>query len=105
MERCFTRGAMFAPGSTGWFNTRFQNTVKGDATMRTFTILGLALAIGLTALPERAKAAGSSTEVPVAITVFIPCANNGAGETVTLTGNLHIEFNITFDNAGGGHLH
>jgi hypothetical protein len=74
--------------------------------MRMFiAILGLALAIGLTALPERAQAAASSTEFPVAITVFIPCANNGAGETVTLTGNLHIEFSLTFDNAGGGHIH
>ena len=74
--------------------------------MRKFiAILGLALAIGLIALPERARAAGNSTEVPVAITVFIPCANNGAGETVTLTGNLHVEFNFTFNNGGGGNIH
>jgi hypothetical protein len=84
----------------------FSKHVKGDATMRMFiAVIGLALAIGLTALPERAQAAGGSTDVPISITVFIPCANNGAGETVTLTGNLHIETNITFNNAGGGSIH
>jgi len=74
--------------------------------MRRFiATLGLVLAAGLVALPQRAQAAGNSSELPVSITVFIPCANNGAGETVTLTGNLHIEAHIVFDNAGGGHLH
>jgi hypothetical protein len=55
-------------------------------------------------LPERAQA-GNSSEFPVSITVFVPCANNGAGENVTLTGDLHVEFQINFDNAGGGHIH
>jgi hypothetical protein len=32
---------------------------------------------------------------------FVPCANNGQGENVLLTGNLHFLFLTTTDNNGG----
>jgi hypothetical protein len=38
--------------------------------------------------------------VPISLTQFIPCANGGAGEDVTLTGNLHILLHITIANSG-----
>jgi hypothetical protein len=39
--------------------------------------------------------------VPIDQSVFIPCANGGAGELVTLSGNLHILLRYT-ESAGGG---
>jgi hypothetical protein len=42
--------------------------------------------------------------IPISITVFVPCANGGAGEIVTLSGDLHDMFDLTFDNAGGVHI-
>ena len=37
---------------------------------------------------------------PISLTAFIPCANGGAGEDVTLTGNLHVLFHLTISNRG-----
>lgn len=42
--------------------------------------------------------------VPVEIPVFIPCANKGAGESVALSGKLHIKNDILFDGNGGAHI-
>ena len=47
-----------------------------------------------------AAAAETFTEnlfIPVDIAVFIPCANNGAGEDVVLSGFLHDLFHITIN--------
>jgi hypothetical protein len=50
---------------------------------------------------EQAKAAGlSNTSFPIALNVFVPCANGGAGEVVALTGELHDMFNVTVDSNG-----
>jgi len=53
-----------------------------------------------------AVANGVETNVvyPVAIGVFIACANGGSGEVVVLTGNLHELFNVTLDGQGGAHV-
>lgn len=65
--------------------------------------LGIAgvLSLLMTA-PVGANASTSTfeTSVPVAITVFIPCA----ADTVLLTGNLHILMTITSDSNGGFHF-
>jgi hypothetical protein len=37
----------------------------------------------------------------VDLDVFVPCANNGSGESVTLSGSLHDLFHVTFDGSGG----
>jgi hypothetical protein len=36
-------------------------------------------------------------------TVFVPCANGGAGELVTFEGPLHVLITVTLDNRGGFH--
>lgn len=64
-------------------------------------VLGLFLIV----CPTTARAGAASVEVPISITVFIPCANGGAGENVTLTGNLHVQTQFNFNNAGGGNFH
>lgn len=45
----------------------------------------------------------SSVIVPINLGVFVPCANGGAGEFVSLSGNLHSLFHFTDDGAGGFH--
>lgn len=45
-----------------------------------------------------------SQDVPISLSVTIPCANGGMGEDVVLTGNLHDLYHITFDARGGYHF-
>ena len=42
--------------------------------------------------------------VPFNLTLSIPCANNGAGEDVILTGYLHALISVTANKAGGFHV-
>ena len=42
----------------------------------------------------------SSTSVPMNLAVFVPCANDGAGETVELSGDLHILTHLTTSETG-----
>ena len=44
-----------------------------------------------------------NVRVPVDIGVFIPCADGGTGEVVTLSGNLHILLRYTESPGGGIH--
>lgn len=54
-----------------------------------------------TGMPTLAATAFTSNQnFPIALTAFIPCANGGAGEEVTLTGNLHVLFHVTISNSG-----
>jgi len=64
------------------------------------------LIMTLGALPAQASADSftASVKIPVSVTVFVPCANGGAGEFVDLSGNLHDLFHVTIDNASGAHL-
>ncbi|OLC57695.1 MAG: hypothetical protein AUH85_02690 [Chloroflexi bacterium 13_1_40CM_4_68_4] len=44
-----------------------------------------------------------NASVPTSLTVFVPCANSGAGEPVMLSGDLHILFAFEVDSSGGLH--
>ena len=45
----------------------------------------------------------TNVKIPVTIGIFIPCAAEGAGEVVFLTGNLHALLHFTMDQVGGIH--
>ena len=52
-------------------------------------------------------AAVSSTEVVervIATTKFVPCANGGLGEDVSLSGSFHDTIHATLDGSGGAHV-
>ena len=52
-------------------------------------------------------AAAPSTQIvvnPISITKFVPCANGGLGEDVSLTGDIHSVFHVTLDGRGGAHI-
>lgn len=53
-----------------------------------------------------AQAGGVETNVSVPIdqSIVVPCANGGVGETVVLSGDLHIVLNVTIDDQGGVHV-
>jgi hypothetical protein len=68
----------------------------------------LIIAVGLLfALSGTAAAAVTTNEsVPINQTVFVPCANGGAGESVTLEGSLHVIMTYTVnDNHVSGRTH
>lgn len=50
---------------------------------------------------QSASVATSNFIVPISLTQFVPCANGGIGETVVLSGNLHVvaSTTITANNA------
>jgi len=54
--------------------------------------------ISTNAQSNGATAFTTSAKINVSITVFIPCANNGNGETVTLNGTLHETYHVTVNN-------
>jgi hypothetical protein len=66
--------------------------------------LFLTLALSVVGLPQSSPAlAAAFTEnqesfFPIDIFVFVPCAAGGAGEVVELSGNLHDQFVVTFNN-------
>lgn len=58
------------------------------------------------AAPAQAAARTVTTiiRVPVDMSLFVPCANGGAGEVVTFTGTIFSVTHVTFDDAGGFHV-
>jgi hypothetical protein len=51
--------------------------------------------------PRLAALATTTNEViPIEVDFFVPCANGGAGEVVTVTGSLHVLSHVTTSNTG-----
>src|SRR5262245_40349877 len=75
--------------------------------MRNARQLWLLIAASLTSTSSYAAATSTTTaqSVPLALTVFVPCANGGLGEMVQLSGSLQIVESATFNAAGGIHLY
>lgn len=48
-----------------------------------------AIASLMLAMPTKADVV-TNVSVPVSVTIFIPCANGGVGDLVTVTGSLHV---------------
>jgi hypothetical protein len=60
--------------------------------------------IGLLASKDASAAVVFNTRFPINLSVAVPCANEGAGEVVELSGDLHDLFSYTIDSNGGVHL-
>jgi hypothetical protein len=63
----------------------------------TLAITLLVLSLGSVALSQ-ALAITTNDFVPFAQAVFVPCANGGAGETVLISGTLHVQNHITIND-------
>jgi hypothetical protein len=68
-------------------------------------VLALAILFALTASPAMAEATTyrENYKIPVNVYVWVPCAADGAGESVILSGRLHVLFHYTLDGNGGFH--
>ncbi len=70
--------------------------------MKALLVSSAVLCILAFAAPASAEVTTNEV-IPLQQTVFVPCANNGAGENVELTGQLHvlITFTINKNNVSG----
>ena len=66
-------------------------------------VLAAVAAVALATANLAQAAVSSNVSVPLVTSTFVPCANGGAGEVVSLSGNLHMLTTLTFDSAGGVH--
>ena len=57
----------------------------------------------LISMPARAAVVTNSS-VPITLDVFVPCADGGVGETIEVSGFVHVQSSVTFDRAGGVHF-
>lgn len=58
--------------------------------MRRICVVLVTIAAALIALPAAQPAVVVNESVPFSFVVFVPCANDGAGELVLLEGRLHV---------------
>jgi hypothetical protein len=69
--------------------------------MKEFKVCLFSLLLGMLGLLHSTFAAAqavtdtTNVSIPTDLAVFIPCANNGAGEDVQLSGPLHMLFHVT----------
>ena len=52
----------------------------------------------------KATVNNSNVTFPLEFESFVPCALDGVGEIVSLSGNFHLKIHTTVDNSGGFHL-
>jgi hypothetical protein len=67
-----------------------------------FLLLSLLVAAAFLQRASASAAVTTNISVPLNLTVAIPCANKGAGETVQLSGQLHI---LTTSTINGSTVH
>lgn len=61
--------------------------------------------LALASVSAQASTITDNVKVPLSgFGVFVPCANDGAGEVVTLSGTLHLLVHVTIDAHGGVHV-
>ena len=51
-----------------------------------------------------AKPVTTDTKYPLRIAAFVPCANNGQGEDILLSGTAHVLLHMSMDESGGTHF-
>ena len=61
-------------------------------------ILGLVVIVMLVVGAPAHAEVQTNASIPIEVTVFVPCAADGAGESVTLTGDLHVLMSLTVNN-------
>ena len=86
------------------FRLGSAETRKSSAiTVRIVALAVLILAASATVLPQ-ASTITTNDSVPISVVQFVPCAMEGVGEVVELSGELHVLFHVTLDAAGGAHI-
>lgn len=83
--------------------TYVQSLHKPVLTKVLFLAIALVLIVSLSVAQVQAKTSTvtSSFRIELGMQMFVPCANNGAGEYVMIAGPLNVVFVTTLDNQGG----
>jgi hypothetical protein len=68
---------------------------------RAVVVAGMVLTFVLATATTSQGAVTTNVREPFTLFEFIPCANGGAGESIELTGTLHILFTATENGSGG----
>ena len=68
-----------------------------------FAVLLAVLGLTATGVLSNATVYHNNYEIPYAMTVWVPCALDGAGEYIYVTGRLHVLEHVTLDDNGGYH--
>ena len=87
-------------------NTRNLNSFAKAMTSKIFVLavsLVLIIALGVAQAQAKATTYTQDVKVPIDLFVFVPCAAQGAGEFVQVSGPLHVLFTTTIDDRGGFH--
>ena len=87
-------------------STRNLNSSAKTMTSKIFVLavsLVLIIALGVAQAQAKATTYTQNVIVPIDLVVFVPCAAQGAGEFVQLSGPLHILFTTRIDDRGGYH--
>src|SRR5205823_4137988 len=77
-----------SPAGRGPYSTG-RTTRRRDSMKRFMVLIALAVAGALGAATAAQAEVVSNTTFPINLSVFVPCANGGAGEVVDLSGSLH----------------
>jgi len=77
--------------------------MKAHLTRFALTFAAAALLVVVATAPAAADTQTFRSQDP--FSVFVPCANGGAGEVVTGIVRVHFVFGETFDASGGFHFH
>jgi hypothetical protein len=72
-----------------------RQKIKFGASILVTAVMTMALI-----LPAAQAAVVTNEDVPISVDIINPCT----GETITLSGNLHLSFSVTNNGAGGFHL-
>jgi hypothetical protein len=72
--------------------------------MKSRSLIISAFAVLLLAGVPAYAAVVTNTSMPILLDVFVPCAAGGAGETIEVSGFLHVQSSVTIDKNGGVHL-
>jgi hypothetical protein len=64
----------------------------------------LATLAGAAIAQAEATTVTTNEQIPFSLIAFVPCANDGAGEEVLVTGTLHVLEHVTIDARGGLHV-
>jgi hypothetical protein len=67
-------------------------------------VIVLATLAGAAVSRAQATTVTTNEQIPFSLIAFVPCANDGAGEDVLVTGTLHVLSHVTIDAQGGLHV-
>ncbi len=87
-----------APKPDRFDSTRSALAALGKETMKTFLRLIVLLSVlGMVFVAPASAVVVTNAKFPVTLSVFVPCANGGGGEFISVSGDLHVLISTTIN--------